>query len=120
MGEKQDALMHELTLAVRSLTKEVKALTELMRPVAEAIAEKGMEGDVARAVMGETGRWKIKPDAYDDLKAACEVSPSHRSGARIFRVIKALRAATGLGLKEAKEMWDEEGVGLLRLFEPEK
>jgi len=49
MGEKQDALMHELTLAVRSLTKEVKALTELMRPVAEAIAEKGMEGDVARA-----------------------------------------------------------------------
>jgi len=35
-------------------------------------------------------------------------------------VIKALRAATGLGLKEAKEMWDEEGVALLRLFEPEK
>jgi len=115
MGEKQDALMHELTCAVQDLTSEVRTLVDMIRPVAEAVAESGLEGDVARAVMGK-GKWMISREEYEELSAALEGN-GFRGGSGMFRVIKIVRAATGMGLKEAKELYDTEGRAILNLFE---
>jgi len=112
--ERLNANLWGLTEAVRDLTSEVRTLIEMMRPVAEAIAEKGMEGEVARAVMGRA-RWTVRPSDYHDLREGVEVMKA-RGGHKIA-AIKAVRQATGLSLKEAKDLVDEHGTSLLALFE---
>lgn len=114
--ERINANLSALVEAVRDLTAEVRVVIDMIRPVAEAIAEKGMEGEVARAVMGRA-RWTVSQEQYREILSAVERSKtSPYSGAKI-PLIKAVRAATGLGLKESKDLVDEEGTGILSLFD---
>ena len=117
--ERLNANIVGLMEAIGDLVREVRALSDLVRPITEKVLDSQVEGKVARAIMG-TPKTRMSRADYAILKDAVEMPPD--TGRKIH-AIKAIRSATGMGLKEAKDLadkyWDghESRLKLLDLFE---
>ncbi|MFO7973514.1 MAG: 50S ribosomal protein L7/L12 [Candidatus Hydrogenedentota bacterium] len=96
MAEKLDAIIDEIAgLSVLELSELVKALEEKFG--VEAAAPMMMAGAMPAAGGAEAAA-EEGPTAYDAVLAEI--------GSQKIQVIKEVRAITGLGLKEAKELVD--------------
>ena len=91
---KEDVLEYISGLSVLELSELVKEFEEKFGVSAQPVAVAGVAGAGAEAVEEKTEFDVIIKDA----------------GAKKINVIKAIRALTGLGLKEAKSMAEEAGA----------
>ena len=91
---KEDVLEYISGLSVLELSELVKEFEEKFGVSAQPVAVAGVAGAGAEAVEEKTEFDVIIKDA----------------GAKKINVIKAIRALTGLGLKEAKAMAEEAGA----------
>jgi len=91
---KEDVLEYISGLSVLELSELVKEFEEKFGVSAQPVAVAGAAGGAAEAVEEKTEFDVILKDA----------------GAKKINVIKAVRALTGLGLKEAKAMAEEAGA----------
>lgn len=91
---KEDVLEYISGLSVLELSELVKEFEEKFGVSAQPVAVAGAAGGAAEAVEEKTEFDVIIKDA----------------GAKKINVIKAVRALTGLGLKEAKAMAEESGA----------
>jgi large subunit ribosomal protein L7/L12 len=91
---KEDVLEYISGLSVLELSELVKEFEEKFGVSAQPVAVAGAAGGAAEAVEEKTEFDVIIKDA----------------GAKKINVIKAVRALTGLGLKEAKAMAEEAGA----------
>jgi large subunit ribosomal protein L7/L12 len=83
------------TISVLELSERIKALEEAFGVSAQAVAAAAPAG----AVAGEPAEAAEEQTAFDVVLTA--------AGEKKIQVIKVVRAATGLGLKEAKALVDE-------------
>jgi large subunit ribosomal protein L7/L12 len=83
------------TISVLELSERIKALEEAFGVSATAVAAAAPAG----AVGGEAAEEAEEQTAFDVVLTA--------AGDKKIQVIKVVRAATGLGLKEAKALVDE-------------
>src|ERR1700704_6417565 len=81
------------TISVLELSERIKALEEAFGVSATAVAA------AARPAAAEAGPAEEEQTAFDVILTA--------AGDKKIQVIKVVRAATGLGLKEAKALVDE-------------
>jgi large subunit ribosomal protein L7/L12 len=84
------------TISVLELSERIKALEEAFGVSAQAVAAAAPAGGAVAADAGEEAEEQTSFDVV--LTAA---------GEKKIQVIKVVRAATGLGLKEAKALVDE-------------
>jgi len=91
---KEDVLEYISGLSVLELSELVKEFEEKFGVSAQPVAVAGVAGGAAEAAEEKTEFDVILKDA----------------GAKKINVIKAVRALTGLGLKEAKAMAEEAGA----------
>jgi large subunit ribosomal protein L7/L12 len=82
------------TISVLELSERIKALEEAFGVSAQAVAPLAPAGGVA-----EAGPAEEEQTSFDVILTA--------AGDKKIQVIKVVRAATGLGLKEAKALVDE-------------
>src|SRR5947208_2696931 len=98
MAVSTDEWIDELKgISVLELSERIKALEEAFGVSATAVAAAAPAGGVAAADGG--GEEAEEQTAFDVVLQA--------AGDKKIQVIKVVRAATGLGLKEAKAMVDE-------------
>jgi large subunit ribosomal protein L7/L12 len=83
------------TISVLELSERIKALEEAFGVSAQAVAAAAPAG----AAPGEPAEAAEEQTAFDVVLTA--------AGEKKIQVIKVVRAATGLGLKEAKALVDE-------------
>jgi large subunit ribosomal protein L7/L12 len=83
------------TISVLELSERIKALEEAFGVSAQAVAAAAPAG----AAAGEPAEAAEEQTAFDVVLTA--------AGEKKIQVIKVVRAATGLGLKEAKALVDE-------------
>jgi len=91
---KEDVLEYISGLSVLELSELVKEFEEKFGVSAQPVAVAGVAGGAAEAAEEKTEFDVVLKDA----------------GAKKINVIKAIRALTGLGLKEAKAMAEEAGA----------
>ena len=91
---KEDVLEYISGLSVLELSELVKEFEEKFGVSAQPVAVAGAAGGAAEAAEEQTDFTVLLKDA----------------GAKKINVIKAVRALTGLGLKEAKAMAEEAGA----------
>ena len=91
---KEDVLEYISNLTVLELSELVKEFEEKFGVSAQPVAVAGVAGGAAEAAEEKTEFDVVLKDA----------------GAKKINVIKAIRALTGLGLKEAKAMAEEAGA----------
>jgi large subunit ribosomal protein L7/L12 len=84
------------TISVLELSERIKALEETFGVSAQAVAAPAAAGGPAAEAGGEEAE---EQTAFDVVLTA--------AGDKKIQVIKVVRAATGLGLKEAKALVDE-------------
>src|SRR5438309_6649606 len=85
------------SISVLELSERIKALEETFGVSATAVAAAAPAG--AAAAAGDGGEPAEEQTAFDVMLTA--------AGDKKIQVIKVVRAATGLGLKEAKALVDE-------------
>jgi large subunit ribosomal protein L7/L12 len=86
------------SISVLELSERIKALEETFGVSATAVAAAAPAGGAAAAA-GDGGEAAEEQTAFDVMLTA--------AGDKKIQVIKVVRAATGLGLKEAKALVDE-------------
>jgi large subunit ribosomal protein L7/L12 len=87
------------TISVLELSERIKALEEAFGVSATAVAAAAPAGAGGAAADGGGGEEAEEQTAFDVVLQA--------AGDKKIQVIKVVRAATGLGLKEAKALVDE-------------
>jgi large subunit ribosomal protein L7/L12 len=97
MSTTQDWIEELKTISVLELSERIKALEEAFGVSATAVAAAAPAGGGAQADGG--GEAEEEQSAFDVVLTG--------AGDKKIQVIKVVRAATGLGLKEAKALVDE-------------
>src|SRR3954451_21770377 len=97
MATTTEAWIDELkSISVLELSERIKALEEAFGVSANAVAVAGPQGG---GTGGDAAEAEEEQTAFDVILTG--------SGDKKIQVIKVVRAATGLGLKEAKALVDE-------------